>query len=706
MKKSIIQDLVSYLASQQRYVKIAELCDHFGVSRRTIFYRIQQANDYLTQHNIPTIKNERGTGYLLDNRSVKLWQSMAAQESTQSLDRQDGSETQNRRLQQMLWRMISSGEALSINDLAIQLQVSRNTIIADFKKIKEQHPELGLTSTPNGHLLSGSENEQRRFVFHELQMDTHGTIADGIRQLTFPVIDDDKIKEDFLKLEQRINSKFTENAYGILILMLKFTINRISMGKLIQQADTTATEIEEVTERVVPAAQDFLKSNGVNTQNELIFFTELILCSQVSSINYIQTGFKDTMLDVTKQIIMRYDQIAGTKINSAEFVEALSNHLYATYFRCKYHFEFSAKVLNTIENQFAEMIKFVQIACQPLAKLIGKPISVNEIALICLYFISYNDIPEDSLTNFLDKTDGIKEGLESEVLLVCTSGISTSALLYSTLHRRYPLINFSRSLSIEKLEKIMRMPNRAKLIITTAPLNQGEFDVPVVNVQSVLNSRDSYKVEQVLRKTFPQLSVNQESSLKNILSIIRRNAQITNVQQLKQDLAEYLFPYDQIEQPESRINLTELVSSANVKIFDQQAAGDLEAVIRSLCWILTKEKITTAEYADDIITLIRRYGPYMLVSADTFLAHAAPSDHTKQVGLAIGILKTPMEIQVNNEVEKLRCVILLSPGFNHEHDKALAQLINIITNRNLYQQVLNAKNSRAAAQLIKAVYQE
>lgn len=42
----------------------------------------------------------------------------------------------------------------------------------------------------------------------------------------------------------------------------------------------------------------------------------------------------------------------------------------------------------------------------------------------------------------------------------------------------------------------------------------------------------------------------------------------------------------------------------------------------------------------------------MLLSSDTFLAHAAPSKHTRKMEIEIGILKRPIKISVNNIEEK------------------------------------------------------
>lgn len=702
MSDSPVIELISYISNQERYVKLSELCDYFQVSRRTIFYRIQEANKLLKKYKIPQIKNERKTGYLLDSNSYDLLKNIQSQNKDFSIKLENDNQNQNKRIINIIWNLLTH-DVISINELANKLEVSRNTIISDFKLVSKRYSNLILETTSNGHILKGTENNKRRFIFNELRTDPDGLIASYIDKLKYPLLDMNQINLDISELEKSTDSKFTENSKATLKRMLKFSIFRISLGNIILKADTDSENLNKMTKNVVDAVRIFLKKNGVSNKEESIFFSELILCSQVSFANYVKPEFYRQILDITNKIILHYDQIAGTKIKSKYFSKILSTHLYATYFRCKFNFEFSTPILSTIENQFPEMIKFVELACRPLSQLIGKPMAINEVALICLYFISYDDISDVESKQLIVASDDIKENLESEVLLVCTSGISTSAILYHTLHRQYPLINFSKSLSIDNLEKIMRMPHKAKLIITTASLNPDEFDIPVIHVQAVMNYGDSYKVEQILRHIFPKLSINRENSLDNIMNIINKYSTIKNPKQLRKDLFQYLYPPEYKNEYDDKVSLDKLMKMKNIMVLKDECNGEegLNKIIKLLTDILESERIVTKKYYYDIVELIKKYGPYMFVSDDTFLAHAAPSEDTKKIGLSLCILKTPLKMDISGGVREVRCVILLSPGKNHQHDTALAQLINIVTNKKLYRKILNSKNSQQVYKDIK-----
>lgn len=686
------EKLINYLAAAHDYVSAAKIEKQFNISRRTVFYRIDQANQLLAKLGMASIQNERGVGYLLPEETVTAWQKRQQAQPEQN----HPAVSPQKRLDAMIWSLLTRVQPQSINNLGDKLGVSRNTIIADFKRIETEYPRLQLTSTPKGHVLAGSEEAICRYVFRQLSQDNQGVIATGIDHLTFPAIDMDMAYQQLGKLEKGINARFTENAAQTIIRCLKFRIFRISLGHRVTNPDTNSEEIAAVTSGVIPEVEKLLARNGIQDTQELVFFTEIVLCSQVDVLNYVKDEFKRKMHHIARAIMLRYDQIAGTKINDNAFVNALSIHLYATYFRCRYRFTFEMPLLDAIHSKFPEMIKFVQIACRPLEIVVGSPIPTSEIALICLYFISVDDSTQTDVARFVSKSDNIQDYLNADVLLVCTSGISTSAILYATLHRQYPLINFSRSLGIENLERIMRMPNRAKLIISTANLNPDEFNIPVISVQPVLEYKDNYRIERALHQYFPQLSIGQERSLDKLVAIVKRHARLTDEEGLRAELTSYLYPLNGQENSviPAKKRLADLLKPASIKLIDRPR--DLKATIKQLCWILTDQGIADAKYYDDILSLIDRFGPYMMVSADTFLAHAAPSGHVNQVGMALGIFGQPLVVETGQGQETIRCLIVLAPGENHEHDRALAEVMGLVTNRQVFKTLLAAKDAKTA----------
>ena len=182
------------------------------------------------------------------------------------------------RVKKIIWQFLTHSECLSINQIMEYLNVSKNTVLADFRFIKKEEPDLDLISTSNGHTLNGSEEEKSRYIFNELQKDSSGLIAQLIDELPFPVISVMSAKNDVSELEKDISSRFTENAISKLIRVLKFRIFRISMGKIIDSMGITQEDITHSTNNIISSTTGFLQKNGINSKYEILFFSELILC--------------------------------------------------------------------------------------------------------------------------------------------------------------------------------------------------------------------------------------------------------------------------------------------------------------------------------------------------------------------------------------------------------------------------------------------
>lgn len=199
------QKLIDYLAATHDYVSSAKLEKQFSISRWTVFYRIDQANKLLAQLGLAPIENERGVGYQLPENSASAWRK---RQQTQGQPDTTGVSLQER-LDGIIWTLLTRTEPQSINSLVNQFGVTRNTIIADFKRIEAEYASLKLVSTPKGHLLAGDEETICRYVFRQVSQDDRGTIARGIDQLSFPAMDMKVVRKQLNTLEGQTGTRLT-----------------------------------------------------------------------------------------------------------------------------------------------------------------------------------------------------------------------------------------------------------------------------------------------------------------------------------------------------------------------------------------------------------------------------------------------------------------------------------------------------------------
>ncbi|MCO6533421.1 PTS sugar transporter subunit IIA [Lactobacillus sp.] len=86
------------------------------------------------------------------------------------------------------------------------------------------------------------------------------------------------------------------------------------------------------------------------------------------------------------------------------------------------------------------------------------------------------------------------------------------------------------------------------------------------------------------------------------------------------------------------------------------------------------------------------------------MAHAAPSNSNKKVGLSLILLDQPLEICSRGESAWVTCMFVLSPGKEKEHEKALEQLVDIVRNQENINRLLKAKSPQEVRQFLLSFY--
>lgn len=171
--------------------------------------------------------------------------------------------------------------------------------------------------------------------------------------------------------------------------------------------------------------------------------------------------------------------------NINKLIENLTVHLVPTYYRCKYHIQYHNPLLNEITTNYQETFQLTKLSVSPLEKFLDTKLSDDEISLISIYFGS-------ALRNQHQQTQ------KNEILVVCSSGIGTSHLLFSQLRNVYPSVNFRRPFNTLELENV-NWSNVAG-IISTLPINH-DHHVPHIQIQPMPSKADWHAIQRFLVDT-------------------------------------------------------------------------------------------------------------------------------------------------------------------------------------------------------------
>ena len=670
-------ELLKYLSDSPGYVTLKELMEYFNVSRRTIYNRLKEANSYLMENNLEEITSTPRLGYHLKDTGALKKLGLISQEETKILSKEE-------RICSELWKLIS-GEFVSINKLAIEYGCTRNTIINDFKILQEDNPTLKLENTSKGKHLISDELEIRKIVFKYIQL-RNPVILD---KLTF-VENNINYESTITVLSNMLKIVLTEKTIQHLANYLKFAFLRISAGKLILEAENKLADIhlnnfrsasETILRKIFPDIAD------VSGEAELL--GEIMASSQALNIEIPRDDpLNSKFEELSKEIIFRFIQITTSSIKfNPALVSMLQNHLYSAYFRLKLDLPFYSSDIEKIQSKYTKIIEYTKLACRPLEKFLKQPLPLSELALISLYLgaINYSD-------SIIEKpSEKIKRALNSDVLIVCSSGIGTSTILHNELANSYPTISFSPPLEIKDLYRLRELhgATKATLVLTTTPIKQADFSLPIKRINAIMSIKDKRAVEKWLNKYVTKMYQLSESTIgiTEMMKIISEYAEITNYSGLKTALTTLVTPNDvnNTTQKDKNLRIIDLLSVDEIIFSDAEQLFDL---IKAGTDVLEANNIITDTYYSEIIRLIKQYGSYMHLANGVFLAHADPQNGSNYPGLSVVIPQKEIKLADTGEI---KIIFVLAPGKNEEHAKALAEIVTIAKSKQKVAEIVKLK---------------
>lgn len=130
--------------------------------------------------------------------------------------------------------------------------------------------------------------------------------------------------------------------------------------------------------------------------------------------------------------------------------------------------------------------------------------------------------------------------------------------------------------------------------------------------------------------------------------------------------------------------LTKDVIQLNIEV------EDWEGAVRAGGQLLLDAEKCAPEYIDAMVRTVHEMGPYMVLAPGLALAHARPEDGTKQVGLSLITLKTPVPFgsQANDPVELVISFCAVDRESHVEVLKALADFLSKEDNQYLLREAL------------------
>lgn len=124
------EDILKILIYSNNYVKVDELANSIGISRRSIYYDLKKINDFLSFNQIEPLQQHRSNGIILNEQQRQQIRQLT---SSNKKTIQVLSPSERKSIQ--ICELLIKRKDLYIEDLAEICDVSRNTIVNDLKQV-------------------------------------------------------------------------------------------------------------------------------------------------------------------------------------------------------------------------------------------------------------------------------------------------------------------------------------------------------------------------------------------------------------------------------------------------------------------------------------------------------------------------------------------------------------------------------------------
>ncbi|MBT2292852.1 BglG family transcription antiterminator [Paenibacillus albidus] len=645
-------------------LSIPELRLQMNLTPRQFAYSLDKLNDGLTSQSLPKIQLFQ-TGFKIDERIKAYWN-----QEELSLNRKQLIFQENERLYLIYLYTYIRREQIAIIHYQSLLQVSRNTALADVKKLRALCQGTGVKlsyNRTNGFYLEGEERYKRRFasvcIGSLLQLPMGRS---GIQQVLDSWKYEDKSKAIRLHLSEMareyavdfVGNRLDQLIYELLFLQFCYGRHHLTLPKKQIQLIKTQPLFQ-----MGKALSAYLFDEV--TETEIIYLT-IQLLSATQGISHIHPN--EELINISDAIIHEVERLTFVPFKEKHILQSiLYKHLVPAYFRIMCEVPLSNPLIDTIQTEHGVLFRLVKQALKPFSDYTGQLISDEEIGYFTILFGGHVRKLETKAKVY-------------RATIVCPNGVSSSMMLQTQLRQLFPYLHFTESHSVAEMEKIS--PDSYDMIFSTIYL---ESPKPVYLTRPLLTALEEEYLQQAVAADF-NLPDQSNVPIDEFMATIRRHATIKNERALYEELTKHLRKSYSTERSYTPM-LFELLTAD--KIHFTKASLDWREAITLAAKPLEEQHYITSDYTQAMIDRVLEIGPFIHVGKGIAIPHARPEQGVEKLGMSLLRLEEPV-LLLDQKEHAIDMFICLAAIDNKLHLKALTELTSFLVNEESLQRLKNA----------------
>lgn len=685
---------VQVLQTVASTVKISskEIMEKYRLTRNQLDYALKKINDYLEENSYRKIIRSRNGSFVVDTKVVDDFSGIMNSESQLQADENSFLDEDHRLLVILL--LIFSADYLSLYHFSESLEVSKNTIVSDIKKLKKQLSRHKLTidySRKGGYYFRGDEEAIRGLILvvTDQVMESIYNRLIFEKYLAIQVTEIEAQRRMLRLVEEELQVQYTDNRIQTAPYFLVLLDRRVKNEHLIEQRfGLLAKEIMDTNEYAaivkVLAGQSMLPKS----YTEHLYLCLYILSLKITDLSNI---FSLNKVELRKHIELFIAQLEKNTIiqlnDKAQLIENLALHLTPAYYRIRYGLTSDYTLTDIVKNQLDPLFFIVKSSIAPLEEFFEERIPNDEIYLITMFIGAY--MQKEKPIN-LDNTI-------VKAAVVCPNGIISSKLLEKTLDNWFPMIHFVSSFSISEFyekEECLEV----QLIFSTTPLTT-EFPVIVVgNDLSAMNK--TLIVNEVIQLIYKIDSYKLQPD--HILSIVRKHLPMDDETEGK-IRKELMISYNSIFQiqdqeiltNETKLNLSDLITKESIVILPNKLTW-LE-ILQAATQNLIARGIVEPSYLSHLEEQFPEVTPSIVLGNQIVIPHTIPENGARELGMCLA--KIPQGF--SSQGQRYRYVVVISAIDKKMHIQPMMQLLKIASDPKTIQRLDQAQDKDALLAIIQ-----
>ena len=661
------KEFLMLLLENENPQSIQSIQDQLDISRRTVYYIVNKINDIFYELRMEPINNKRGHGYYLTADQKKVVDSILHSDRTlQSL-------SPDERVHYLICWMMYPKTNIHIENIMELFDISRNSVFNDLKDLKSEIEKYDVSlyfDIKNGYMINGQVFSKRALLLYYLKI-----LLKKIHYKSIEFLDVSEVETFYSRLQQ-ISLKMHNEYDDYNLLAIACLLNIVHYVD--EKFDFSILELRDLekTEELHMIDKYFQDLNV----HERLYLTIHLLGSKAGSVIRLDDSQRDIQLfELALHLVDLFERQTSCDISEKN---ELVNSLYMHFKLSMYYYQLSIQISNTlledVKENYGNLYQMIKNLCESMDDEFPFILTDSEISYITMHFGGH-----------LKQVQGKFYAL-IRVLIVCPSGISTSNLLKREVEDLYANVTV---IAATAAENIAQYKENIDFIVSTIDL---DTDIPWIKVNAILTKDDKSKIASMMSLNMQTYKLNKDN-FSGLFSIIQKYVDPTQMKNLKRDVYDYFregnLIVDVVE--EKQLRLKDIMYRDHLIRIDKDIMWD--EAIRLASVPLLKTNIITENYINEMIGLVRDYGPYIVIKNRIAIAHAKTEAGANALGTALLINKKNIQFEDDLNIHYL---FVISSSNPKEHLQILKD-ISMLASDDIDLNALLDKNVDEVMEFIK-----